>query len=109
MIPRIRSFAVTPGPSRPSTRISSVFGLRLPQALRGEHVLDLAGADAEGERAERAVSGGMAVAAYDGHSRLGEAQLGTDDVHDALFGRAKVEKAHAELAAVAAHHLDLRP
>ena len=51
----------------------------------------------------------MAVAAYDGHPRLGEAQLGTDDVHDALFGRAKVEQTHAELAAVAAHHFDLRP
>ncbi len=83
-------------------------GLGLPQTLRGEHVLDLAGADAEGERAERAVGGGMAVAAHDGHAGLGEAQLGSDDVHDTLFGRAEVEQAHAELAAVAAHHFNLR-
>ena len=41
--------------------------LRLPlqQALRGEHVTDLGGADAEGERAEGAVGAGMAVAADD--------------------------------------------
>ena len=42
-------------------------GLR--QRLGGEHVLDLARADAEGERAERAVGGGVAVAAHDGHAR----------------------------------------
>ena len=100
--------AVTPGFSRPSTRISSVLRLGLPQALRGQHVLDLAGADAEGERAERAVRGGVAVAADDRHARLGQAQLGTDDVHDALLGRAEVEQADAELAAVAAQHFDLR-
>ena len=35
-------------------------GLVLDQALRGEHVLDLGGADAEGQRAERAVGGGVA-------------------------------------------------
>ena len=55
------------------------------QALRGEHVLHLGRADAERERAERAVSGGVAIAADDGHARLGEAQLGADDVHDALL------------------------
>ena len=82
-------------------------GLGLPQALRGEHVLDLASADAEGERTERAVGRGVAVAAYDCHPGLRETQLGSDDMHDTLLGRAEVEQAHAELTAVAAHHFDL--
>ena len=39
-------------------------GLALPEALRGQHVLDLARADAEGERPERAVGRGVRVAAH---------------------------------------------
>ena len=46
-------------------------GFRLREGLGGEHVLDLAGADAEGERAERAMGGGVAIAADDGHARAG--------------------------------------
>ncbi len=63
-------------------------GLRLVlgEGLGGEDVLDLAGADAEGERAEGAVGGGVRVAADDGHAGLGEAELGADDVDDALVG-----------------------
>ena len=82
-------------------------GLVLDQALRGEHVLDLAGADAERQRAERAVRGGVAVAADDRHARLGEAELGPDDVHDALvLGAQRVDR-DAELRAVALERLDL--
>ena len=55
----------------------------LQQALRREHVPDLGGPDAEGERAECAVGAGVTVAADDGASRLGEAELRADDVHDA--------------------------
>src|SRR3546814_18909545 len=47
-------------------------------------MLDLGGADAEGERAERAVRGGMAVAADQGGARKGKALLGSDDMDDAL-------------------------
>ena len=57
------------------------------QALRGEHVAHLRGADAERDRAERAVRGGVAVAAGDRHARLREAQLRPDDVDDALRAR----------------------
>ena len=74
------------GAASPSTVIAMVPGRVLRQRLGGEHVLDLARADAEGERAERAVGRGVAVAAHDGHARLGEALLGADDVHDALAG-----------------------
>ena len=75
-------------------------GLALQQALRGQHVLDLARADAEGERAERAVRGGVAVAADDGHARLGEPEFRADDVDDALVRAVQAVQRDAELAAV---------
>ena len=77
------------------------------QRLRGEHVLDLGGADAEGERPEGAVRRGVAVAADDRHAGLGEAQLRADDVDDALVGVTHRIEADAELLAVAAQRLDL--
>ena len=46
----------------------------LGQGLGGEHVLDLGGPDPEGQRAEGAVGRGVAVAADDGHARLGQAR-----------------------------------
>ena len=70
-------------------------------------MLDLAGADAEGERAERAVRGGVRVAADDRHPRLGHAQLGADHVHDPLaVGAQRVER-DPELLAVALERLHL--
>ena len=44
---------------------------REQQRLRRQHMLDLAGADAKRQGAEGAVRGGVAVAAHDGHARLG--------------------------------------
>ena len=61
--------------------------LALQQALRGQHVLHFAGADAEGQRAERAVRGRVAVAADHGHAGLRESQFRPDHVHDALLAR----------------------
>ena len=74
--------------------------LRRPhqQRLRREHMLDLARADAEGERAERAMRGGMAVAADQGGAGQGEALLRPDDVDDALLGGERVDVGHAEFA-----------
>ena len=81
--------------------------LGLRQRLGGEHVLDLARADAERERAERAVRGGVRVAADDRHAGLGDAELGPDDVHDPLaVGAERVER-DAELVAVGLERLDL--
>ena len=82
-------------------------GASLRQRLRGEHVLDLAGADAEGERAERAVRGRVAVAAHDRHPREREPLLGTDHVDDAGAGVPHRVEADAELLAVGGEHLDL--
>jgi hypothetical protein len=47
-------------------------------------VLDLAGADAVRQRAERAVGGGVRIAADHGHARQRGALFGADHVHDAL-------------------------
>ena len=84
MIARIMSLAVTPSGRSPVDRDAHVLRALLDQRLGGQHVLDLGGADAEGERPEGAVGRGVAVAADDGHAGLGEALLGADDVDDAL-------------------------
>ena len=81
--------------------------LALAQALGREHVLDLAGADPERERAERAVGGGVRVAADDRHARLGDPQLRPDHVHDALAVGADRVQRDAELLAVALERLHL--
>ena len=84
MMARMTSLAVAPGGELAVDGDGHRAGPLLGQRLGGEHVLDLAGADAEGQRAEGAVGGGVAVAAHDRHARLGEALLGADDVDDAL-------------------------
>ena len=81
----------------------------LQQRLGRQHVLDLGGADAEGERAERAVRRGVAVAADDRHAGQREALLGADDVDDALADVVDVEQLDAEVAAVLLQRLDLDP
>jgi hypothetical protein len=81
--------------------------LALLERLRGEHVLHLARADPEGERAEGAVRRGVGVAADDGHPGLGHAELRPDHVHDALAPGAERVDRHAELRAVLLERLDL--
>ena len=75
---------MTFGGSRPSTTTRMFFDLRLDQRLCREHMLHLRRADAEGERAERAVGRGVAVAAHQRDARQREALLRADDVADAL-------------------------
>jgi hypothetical protein len=82
-------------------------GAHLRQGLRREHVLDLAGTDAERERGERAVGRRMAVAAHDRHAGLREALLGTDHVHDPLPRVTHRVAADSELPAVACEHVHL--
>ena len=57
---------------------------RLRQRRGGQHVLHLGGADAKGERAKGAVCRRVAVAADDGHARLGEPLLRPDHMDDPL-------------------------
>ncbi len=84
-------------------------GLRvaLEQGLGRQHHLDLAGADPEREGPERAVRAGMRVAAHDGHPRLGQAELGTDDMDDALGRVADAVQRDPELGAVGLELVDL--
>ncbi len=71
-------------------------------------MLYLGGSDAHGQRPEGTVSGGVRVAADHGHARLGEAQLRTHHVDDALLCIPKGMQPHPELRAVVAQRLDLR-
>ena len=78
------------------------------QRLRRHHVLDLAGADAVRQRAERAVGGGVRVAADHGHAGQGGALLGPDHVDDALaLGQERKVGGRAELADVPVQRDDL--
>ena len=84
-----------------------VLGLLLDQRLGGEHVLDLARADAVGERAEGAMRGGVGVAADDGGAGKREALLGADHMHDALAAVALMVIFDAEVARVLGERLNL--
>jgi len=72
------------------------------QGLGGQDVLDLAGADAKGQRPESAVGGRVGVAAHHRHARLGQAQLWADGVDDALVSIPQGVQAYPELRTVAA-------
>ena len=88
---------------------ADLVGLRvaLEQALGREDHLDLARADPERERPERAVGRGVRVAAHDRHAGLRQAELGADDVDDALAVRAEPVERDPELLAVALELRDL--
>jgi hypothetical protein len=84
-------------------------GLRGPlqKGLGGQHVLHFAGSDAEGERSESAVRGGVAIAANHRHTGLCETEFRSDDVDDALvFGVNSVVR-DAEFLAVGGQLRDL--
>ena len=68
----------------------------------------MARADAEGNGTERTVCRGVAITAGNRHTRLGQAQLGTDHVDDALVHVVQIEEADAEILTVGFegnHHL----
>ncbi len=71
-------------------------------------MLDLAGADAEGQRAERTVRCGVRVAADDRHAGLRDAELRSDDVDDALAAVAEAGVGDTELGRVAIERLELQ-
>ncbi len=106
-VPRIRSLAVTPKPSRSLVADAHRAGALLDHALCGEHMLDLGGADPEGQRPECAVGGGVRVPADDRHSRLGDAQLGADHVHDPLTLGAERVDGYAKFVTVALERFHL--
>ena len=71
-------------------------------------MLDLGGADAEGQRAHGAVRRGVAVAADDGHARLAETLFRPDDVDNALVKAGDRKVRDPELLDVALEHVDLK-
>ena len=101
------SLAEQPKPSVPSTRDLHVLRRLLQQRLRRHHVLDLGRADAERQRAHRAMRRGVAVAADDRRARQAEAEFRADDVHDALPHIEDRDVRHAELDDVLLQRLDL--
>ncbi len=82
--------------------------MALAQRLGGEHVLDLGGADAEGERTQGAMRRGMAVAANDRHARLREPLFRADDVDDALVDAIDREIGDAKIADILLERVDLQ-
>ena len=71
-------------------------------------MLDFGGANAERQRAERAVRGGMRVAANHGHAGERGTLLRTDHVHDTLTGVVHAELGDAEVTAIRVQRLDLQ-
>ena len=78
------------------------FGLRLQNTLRSKSHLYLACADTKGNTTQCSVCRGVAVATYDGHTRLCKARLRTDDVDDTIVLLADGEDSDVILLAV--HH-----
>ena len=79
----------------------------LREGLRGQHMLHFAGADAESQRAESPVGGGVTIAAHYCHARLREPELGADHMDYALSVVPHRIQSDAELGAVLAQHLHL--
>ena len=104
---RIRSLAVTPGSSRPSTRSSNVLGLYCSSVCVASTCSTSLVPMPKAKRPERAVRGRVAVAADDRHARLRQTQFRADDVDDPLLRIVEIVQANAELAAVVAQGVDL--
>ena len=83
-------------------------GFFLQEALRGEDMLHFGGADAECQRAERAMRGGVTVAADDGHAWLGATKFRSDDMDNAAMRTGHAVQGDAEFGGVGFHLLDLR-
>ena len=75
-------------------------GLSLQQALGRQHVPDLGGADAEGQRAEGAVGTRVAVTADNRASGLGEPELRADHMNDPAVRARDAVQLDAEVGAV---------
>ena len=84
-----------------------VLGRLLDQRLGGQHMLDLGSADAECQRAERAVGRGVRITTDDGHAGLGESLLRPDHMNDALADIVHGEIGNTEIGSILGKRLDL--
>ena len=71
------------------------------QALAGQDIAHLAGANAKGNGTKGAVGGSVRITAGHGHARLSQAQLRGHHMHDSLAATAKAIEMDAVLMAVA--------
>ena len=92
---------------RPGQGHAHALLLPLAEHLRRQHAFAFARPDAERDGAERAVGAGMTVAAHQGNAGQGEAELGADDVDDAVAPVAERNIGDAEALAVGPQPLDL--
>ncbi len=86
-------------------RLAQYFNLHgfrptLFQGLSGKYMFHFRGADTKRQRAERAVGGGVRVAAHNGHARQRHTLLRTDNVDDALEWVIQVIQLYAKFFAV---------
>ncbi len=84
-------------------------GLVLNQALGGQYVLHLGGADPEGQGPEGPVSRGVGVPTNHRHARQRQALLGADHVHDTLAGIVHPELREMKFGTVVIQGLHLDP
>ena len=76
--------------------------------LGGQHVADLRGSDAKRDGPEGPVRARVRVAAGDGRAGLGDPQLRTHDMNNALLAGRTVEEGDAEFPAALAQRFDHR-
>lgn len=76
--------------------------------LGRKHVTDLAGADSERDRAERAMRGSVGVSAGDRGSWLGDPLLGSNDMHNSLVAGGDIKISDSKLVAIFPQRLDHR-
>src|SRR5881227_496495 len=81
-------------------------GLLLQKTLCRQHMLDLAGADADSKYAQSTMGGGMRVSANKCHPWQGEAQLRSNDMHNTLMRIAHIKERQAEVTSVLLHRRD---
>ena len=85
------------------------FRLALPQALGRHHMRDLGRTDAECQRAQRTVRGGMGVTTHQGQTGLSQTLLRTDHMGNPLALVIEEEQRHTSLAGINFQLLDQAP
>src|SRR5215510_959761 len=83
-------------------------GFILRETLGREDMLNFARADAKSQSAKCTMGARVTIATNNRHARLCQSQLGTDDMHDALFVRIHIEQPDAEFRRVPSQRLNLR-
>ena len=76
--------------------------------LRREDFRNIAGADPDGDAAERSVRAGVTVPAHDRHAGLSQSLFRSDDMHDALTIIFQIKQRHTKISTVffdGGHHL----